>query len=66
MSNSVNQSIKYSFIDNPPDTNASGFYRRVVNLFEFIGVALGSGLSEGFDCIAIVTTSFIMITSIET
>jgi len=29
---SINQSIKYSFIDkkdNPPDTNASGFYRRV-------------------------------------
>ena len=30
---SINQSIKYSFIDkkdNPPDTNASGVYRRVV------------------------------------
>ena len=29
---SINQSIKYSFIDkkdNPPDTNASEFYRRV-------------------------------------
>jgi len=29
---SINQSIKYSFIDkkdNPPDTNASVFYRRV-------------------------------------
>ena len=29
---SINQSIKYSFIDkkdNPPDTNTSGFYRRV-------------------------------------
>src|SRR6218665_1360579 len=44
----LNQSIKYSFIDkkdNPPDTNASGFYRRVGG---GKGELVGSSLHHSF------------------